>query len=357
MATSYNPNISNGTCYYTNGQEAPSEFIPCGNAALGHIPCCEYNDICLSSNACYNAPYGVTYLAGCTDADYEDSACPDKGDFGGKWSLYQTWAGLVYCNGTSNEWVACEDSGSTVSDPSYCYCPSTSRTVAFTDSSSLTDIMSLPITLGSSVSWKDFSAYASAYASAQSLSSAASSSPSLTQLLPSASSTTAGSPSVSPSNQASLVTSTVSVPSPSTSAAAVSTPGLSTGKKVGIAMGAAAAAVILLLSGFLVFRHMRRRQKHEEPRKPPMMDLTRPHSGDDQPDPDMRSPAWSGHKSELAADETTRASPAPLYQAFTERPQSVEVEGKPARLSPARLTQDGGYSLPGQKGTYYEMAG
>lgn len=28
-------------------------------------------------------PDGVTYLAGCTDPEYEDSSCPDKGDFAG----------------------------------------------------------------------------------------------------------------------------------------------------------------------------------------------------------------------------------------------------------------------------------
>lgn len=27
---------------------------------------------------------GVTYLAGCTDPDYQDSSCPDKGDFSGE---------------------------------------------------------------------------------------------------------------------------------------------------------------------------------------------------------------------------------------------------------------------------------
>jgi hypothetical protein len=51
----YNPDISNGTCYYTNGEEAPSRFIPCGNDVLGHKSCCESLDVCLSSNACYNA--------------------------------------------------------------------------------------------------------------------------------------------------------------------------------------------------------------------------------------------------------------------------------------------------------------
>jgi hypothetical protein len=49
-----NPDISNGTCYYSGGAEAPSRFIPCGNEASGNKPCCESQDMCLSSNACYN---------------------------------------------------------------------------------------------------------------------------------------------------------------------------------------------------------------------------------------------------------------------------------------------------------------
>lgn len=314
---------------------------------------------------------GVTYLAGCTDPDYEDSACPDKGDFGGMYcfpsskihvltmpTLDQTWAGLVYCNGTSNEWVACQDSGSTISVPSSCWCPSTSRTVAFTDSPILNNIMSLPASQGSSVTWEDVSAYASAHSlTSTSSNPVASSSNSLTQILPPLSVSATLPSTVSPSGQSSLPSSTAAIPPSSTSAAVASTRGgLNTGEKVGIALGSAAAAVILLLLGLLAFRRMRQRQTEESP-KPPMMDLTRPISGDAQPDPDMRSPAWSGHKSELAADESTSVSPAPLYQDFTSRPQSVEVESQAARPSPARLTHDGGYTMPGHKGTYYEMAG
>jgi hypothetical protein len=49
-----NPDISKGTCYYYDGYEANSRYIPCGNAALGHRACCESLDMCLSSSACYN---------------------------------------------------------------------------------------------------------------------------------------------------------------------------------------------------------------------------------------------------------------------------------------------------------------
>ena len=54
MADALDPDISNGTCYYANDRLAPSRYIPCGNEALGHKSCCESQDMCLSSNACYN---------------------------------------------------------------------------------------------------------------------------------------------------------------------------------------------------------------------------------------------------------------------------------------------------------------
>jgi hypothetical protein len=50
-----NPDITDGTCYYYDGYEANSRYIPCGNAALSHKSCCESLDMCLSSHACYNA--------------------------------------------------------------------------------------------------------------------------------------------------------------------------------------------------------------------------------------------------------------------------------------------------------------
>lgn len=102
LASSYNPNISNGTCYWAEGKRTPSRFIPCGNDAGGHVSCCESGDMCLSENACFNGeclshvlhlcaildmltpfPVYVTYLAGCTDIHYADSTCPDKAPFSG----------------------------------------------------------------------------------------------------------------------------------------------------------------------------------------------------------------------------------------------------------------------------------
>jgi hypothetical protein len=83
--------ISNGTCYSGAGKKLDgSLFIPCGNAAVKNAACCGVGDTCLSNNACFgvHGPEGqegtlLTYLAGCSDADYRDGSCPNKGPLGG----------------------------------------------------------------------------------------------------------------------------------------------------------------------------------------------------------------------------------------------------------------------------------
>lgn len=50
-------NVSNGTCYFAQQSETNGDFIPCGNIALGHWPCCKTGDVCLgfeTANACYD---------------------------------------------------------------------------------------------------------------------------------------------------------------------------------------------------------------------------------------------------------------------------------------------------------------
>lgn len=76
--------ISNGTCYVGPGARAADIFFPCGNDALGRKSCCQSGDMCLSSRACFNQRFGVTYLSGCSDPTFGDPACPDKGAFDGE---------------------------------------------------------------------------------------------------------------------------------------------------------------------------------------------------------------------------------------------------------------------------------
>ncbi|KDN64658.1 hypothetical protein CSUB01_04296 [Colletotrichum sublineola] len=63
-----NPFIANGTCFHGPGK-AVDEWFPCGNAVLGDKSCCQGGDMCLSSRACYNGRFGITYLAGCSDPE------------------------------------------------------------------------------------------------------------------------------------------------------------------------------------------------------------------------------------------------------------------------------------------------
>ena len=78
-----NAYISNGTCYTAKGQRLDGSFIPCGNDAFGHQTCCGAGDNCLADGACFGihgTGYGsyLTYLAGCTDPNYEAGTCPKK---------------------------------------------------------------------------------------------------------------------------------------------------------------------------------------------------------------------------------------------------------------------------------------
>jgi len=79
--------VSNGTCYTKAGEKLHESFIPCGNAAFGHVTCCGKGDRCLADNACYGkygTGYGsdLTYFGGCTDPDYKAGTCPSKSGIG-----------------------------------------------------------------------------------------------------------------------------------------------------------------------------------------------------------------------------------------------------------------------------------
>ncbi|KAK3399838.1 hypothetical protein B0T20DRAFT_350750 [Sordaria brevicollis] len=99
----FDPNISNGTCYRKSASGIkllPSDYIACGNAALGHVGCCQINDKCLGFGTCYNKKYGTTYMAGCTDKEYQDANCP--------YNYYSAavWSGMIYCE-DDKKWMPC----------------------------------------------------------------------------------------------------------------------------------------------------------------------------------------------------------------------------------------------------------
>ena len=75
--------VSNGDCYYGEGQISDPRFIPCGNAELsGTQSCCFQGDFCLASSVCYDNdsmapnPYIPTSPPYCVGGkwDHEDTA-------------------------------------------------------------------------------------------------------------------------------------------------------------------------------------------------------------------------------------------------------------------------------------------
>ena len=153
----YDLNISNGTCYYAPSEPMDPGFIPCGNAASETKACCWTGDVCLGDQACFGIHEGVytTYMGGCTDAadTLTNDNCPQKPQP----YASEPWIGLAYCNGTSDEWIACpqEASPSTIRGAGPCVCPAVTqqRIVAFRDASVLPSYASLPTALGGSVQW------------------------------------------------------------------------------------------------------------------------------------------------------------------------------------------------------------
>ncbi|KAH8890576.1 hypothetical protein GQ53DRAFT_842026 [Thozetella sp. PMI_491] len=297
--SSLNPLISNGTCYYTAGKQMDKAFIPCGNDAVHHYTCCSLGDLCLGGNACWHWGDGedVTYLAGCSDSSYSDPSCPNKGAF-----QDQPWAGLVYCNGTSDEWVACSQSGAptTITKGSPCWCPQSSRTVAITAVSTLPYIASLPQIAGGSPSYQPGYTPTFTPTPSPSTTSSPTTSQTPTPSITSSPLTTSGSSAQATSSSASLSSSARSsspIPSDSSSAgggvitgsssggffhgastsasSASSTAAssqtatggdsdsLSTGTKAGIGVGAGLGGVALIaLIGFLLSLMLRRRQRN-----------------------------------------------------------------------------------------------
>ncbi|OAP64739.1 hypothetical protein AYL99_00711 [Fonsecaea erecta] len=321
-------NISNGTCYYSPGNLADPSYIPCGNTAFGIFSCCEAGSNCLDHNACYSND-GNTYVAGCTDPTYSDPSCPVKSPYDD-----QQWTGLVYCNGTSDEWTLCDDSGSgsdTVTPWPGCYCPEdeTSRNVAFSAPGALAAYISLPSFLGGSMSFFD------GYSPSTSITSDSASllvvTTTFSDIPTSTSSTVTSNPlaSTPSTTSASTISSAASAASNATDEHAHNRTGLSPGAKIGIGVGVGLGGLIVLaVIGGMAFyiRHLKQGQLKQEDT------VTRPPSEfsamqDDRLDGLAHGvPAWSGNASELAGSDSGDFSPAATQRAWT-RPMSVEVEG------------------------------
>ncbi|KAK4459444.1 hypothetical protein QBC42DRAFT_274346 [Cladorrhinum samala] len=244
---SYNPNISNGTCYYAENTETKGRFVPCGNNALQVWPCCQLGSYCLSlgdANACWDPNSGNTYVAGCTDPSFTDPNCLHKPPRFHE----QEWVAINQAcknlntnsanDGTTN-WTGCVvDNNSTelvklplASCTPYC----SASDVLYAGSSSLGAYASLPTLAGSSIFWQNN------YAPP-----------------------TTPAPGYTPGVPVGVVG--THKPTSSSSSSNDDDGGLSTGAKAGIGVGAAVGGILLLagLAGFLVTWSRRRKRQQRQ---------------------------------------------------------------------------------------------
>ncbi|KAK1831523.1 hypothetical protein QBC39DRAFT_371912 [Podospora conica] len=165
--TTFNPSISNGTCYYAENTETKSDFVPCGNSAIQAWPCCKLGSFCLSlgdANACWEAKAGNTYIAGCTDPSFGSPNC------GRKPPLFheQEWVPInqackdLNTNSKADNvtnWTGCkidDDLTDLIKLPlAACtpYC--NTEHIIYAGSSSLAAFASLPTLRGSSIFWQN----------------------------------------------------------------------------------------------------------------------------------------------------------------------------------------------------------
>lgn len=129
--------------------------------------------------------------------------------------------------------------------------------------------------------------------------------------------------------------------------------GLGTGTKAGIGVGVGAACIVLAAIVFGLAR-LSKRRKNQSLKDDPPTSSAQPVTLYDEShldDGDLRSPCWSGHKSELDAVGT--ASPSPRYDDFGSAKSGTEASPTSGPIGGPLV--NGGYQSAGQKEPVYEM--
>jgi hypothetical protein len=245
-----------------------------------------------------------------------------------------------------------------VTTPSYCYCPTTSATAAFTASSVLENIMSLGASAGTYFCYPGYEAACTAAPTSPAAQSSAtgttspqsrSSFPTATSELPSStlSTSTSTSDAIASTGAANAITSASLLPNTSLSNGST---GLSNGAETGVIAGGTVAALgICALCVWFCRKLYRPKQKptpiEEQIRQDSLYGTegSMEKAASDADDP--RSPAWSGHKSELPADSIV--SPVTPYEPYRPSPRISEIQESPMLGGRGRPIGPGVYEMPG----------
>ncbi|KAI2630082.1 hypothetical protein GGS21DRAFT_214136 [Xylaria nigripes] len=286
--------ISNGTCFYGEGQVSDSRYIPCGNSAVaGTQACCFQGDFCLAESVCYDNSTSVTYITGCTDATYSSSKCPHKPGY-----LDQLWVALARCDGDNIAlFSGCSHHGDeVVIQHEDCTCDAAAALISNpVPGPTLHQIALLPPTAGGTISF----------------------------------------------NPTALPTATLS---------SHSTPeGLSAGGKAGIGVGVGVGVPVIAAIVFMFFYLRRRKRRIQEgelpPQQPPQVHPVQVQSPPPMYDP--VSPGW--HKPELPADSAHKVElPAVQYDSVASgSPKSPYGDHAHPEINGASFAVEGGQRVNG----------
>ncbi|KAK6368933.1 hypothetical protein LTR64_007092 [Lithohypha guttulata] len=341
----YDPNISNGTCYYAKNKQADPVYAPAGNVVFGHTYCCQLGDkLNTGTSVCVTqkTPY-YTYIAGCTDPDYSDQSCPYKGNY-----TDHQWVGMAFCEG-KDVWVGCPNGGSSKVGPSpeseNCTCDlegDDPDVILVSAAQQMTAGGLLPASTGGDITWYggQFPSH-TVMPTTQVVDDISSVGSSLTSLIdptalpsdstPSDNTTSfAGKTSSTSSTQQKSTSSLSPLTTPTTASAAADdtvshdSNKLGTGAIAGIAAGIVSALFPIVVCLYLIFRDRQRRRKQhadpdaqQSPQKPPI---------DAEPTlPDVGSP-WLDDKPELpcsSEQDGYSKSNIPIGTAITTPSQSI----------------------------------
>jgi hypothetical protein len=312
-------------------------------------------------------------------------------------SIDHSWVGLVTCNHVSTEWFACGDNAPTVTHGMGCDCPQTSATLAFTAADSpIQAIMQLGVVYPQSSCFSSFATYCSgatqgsvtsSTASTAAPSSAAVSTPTASQTTSTSLTTNSGgsvitvvitqlitAPPVTSAHTPPVNSSSTPTPGSSSPTDSSTSPyaGLQAQAKIGIGVGSAVGAVF---AGALLWYGVSCIKKRKRKSALPASDHNGPVSSDGANgvaendklgDHDPRSPTWSGHKSELPAensrsptgsgpkselpaDDHKAKSPVPAYEPYRGSYRSsttADVEHSPRFGVHGRADREGLYEMP-----------
>ncbi|KAI1140561.1 hypothetical protein F5Y05DRAFT_378848 [Hypoxylon sp. FL0543] len=265
----------------------------------------------------------TTYLAGCTDPEYKDPTCPNKGKFSS-----QQWVWIAPCEHKTYEWAACKETADI--DVKLPNCTCTPSNLLLTATTTLHFHGMLPDNPGGKITWdNDFTPTVSSNLPSKSTVNSTPTTVSKTTSPPTPSKTGTETVTSTPvSNSSStlpLATSTspdsspviLGSSQPDSSKSTTSEPNLSASAQAGIGIGVGVGAVIVGGLIFLAFfLHKRNKEKHNSRMAPPNWGVLPPNPNGGNylaPLPDANGGGMSDRKEapfipELAADEPKRTS-------------------------------------------------